>query len=268
MSSSFELFSALSQFSGPALTWYASQENPDVPMSRQELGGPVLSRWLAKTANLLGTELADLFDDSPTPRSILIDLPHTWQEIIWAIAASIMGWDLYFPTQENPTPSAHTTDVLVTNTASPHSAAHIEHALTHGTDVLVHNTTALALSWNGALPPGAIDALEAIMSQPDALVVDLAPEASPIPAHNPKTAATHQPPPLNHSPGQRALILNNSNLAHTLFTLWSTPASAVIITTPELSSSDGLPSHILEYARSVYTREKCTTPHPHSLFDS
>ena len=67
-------------WSGPALTQYGQE--------RVELGGPVVSRWLAKIANYLTNELAaDLFGTGEaTPTRIYTTL-QPWQDSLWQIAA-------------------------------------------------------------------------------------------------------------------------------------------------------------------------------------
>lgn len=241
MTPSLQLFSALSSFSGPALTWYASHSPSPTPLIRQELGGAVVSRWLAKMANLLGTDLEDLFGGSETPRSILLDLPRTWQEALWAIAASSMGWEIHFASGAN-IPGC---DVLVTNGLSAHSASLIEAYLADSADVLLHDTAPLALSWQGELPAGAMDALEAIMSQPDALIVDPATEASEIPPYSPNASSST---PQGSIAGRVLFPLTYANLLDDIQDLWLLDGNAVVVP-GNLDDS--------EYAR-IYANENCS----------
>ena len=78
---------AINGWSGPALTQYGQE--------RVELGGPVVSRWLAKIANYLTNELAaDLFGTGEaTPTRIYTTL-QPWQDTLWQIAARAMGWEV------------------------------------------------------------------------------------------------------------------------------------------------------------------------------
>lgn len=161
-----DLVDALSACRGPVLTWYGGQ--------RVELGGPVAARWLAKTANLLSTELrGDLFDTlagvgsdgtadgggrAPEPTGTLrVDLGRTWQGAVWTCAAWLSGWR----TADEGDP-----DVWVAG-----SPGDVQRALGSGTPwVLAQAMEPLALSWRGPLPDGAVDALAELMGQPDSPV--------------------------------------------------------------------------------------------------
>ena len=94
---------AINGWSGPALTQYGQE--------RVELGGPVVSRWLAKIANYLTNELAaDLFGTGEaTPTRIYTTL-QPWQDTLWQIAARTMGWEVL--DTRRPLPG----DLFVTNT--------------------------------------------------------------------------------------------------------------------------------------------------------
>lgn len=149
------LVGILSSTPSPSLTWYGAH--------RVELSGPVLARWLAKTANLLGGELSPgLFGgDAPaSPPTIRVDLGRSWQGVVWEVAAVFSGWS---PIDEGGA------DVCVVADAS--AAAE---ALGAGSAwVLAHDLAPLALSWRGeALPPGVLDALGELMAQADAVEVD------------------------------------------------------------------------------------------------
>ena len=93
---------AINGWSGPALTQYGQE--------RVELGGPVVSRWLAKIANYLTNELAaDLFGTGEaTPTRIYTTL-QPWQDTLWQIAARTMGWEVL--DTRRPLPG----DLFVTN---------------------------------------------------------------------------------------------------------------------------------------------------------
>ncbi len=171
MTSTFvELLDRLRSHRGPVLTWYG----PD----RSELGGSVAARWLAKTANLLATDLSpDLFGSSETgtdtdtrlaPRGVLsLGLGSSWQAVMWVLAAWLSGWETTTEDSEQPS------DVLVTD----HIGEAALRAVEEGIAVLVQDTDPLALSWGGpALPEGALDALGALMAQPDGLLEDPDPD--------------------------------------------------------------------------------------------
>lgn len=161
------LIDTLSSHPGPVLTWYGKD--------RTELGGPVAARWLAKTANLLGGDLSgDLFgqvDAAPSPgpgSTIRVDLGCSWQDVIWTSTAWLSGWNLV---------SEGVPDVWVVA-----SVGDATDALAQGTPwVLVQAMGPLAMSWSGALPDGALDALAELAAQPDALVVT---PRDPSPSHD------------------------------------------------------------------------------------
>lgn len=251
MSSTLQLYSALSTFPGPALTWYASQKDATATLVRQELGAAVVSRWLAKISNLLGTDLADLFGGPDVPRSILLDMPGTWQEIMWTLSASAMGWEIHFADEEH----APECDVLVSNNMATYSDSLINAFLSVGADVLLHDTAPLALSWRGDLPAGVIDALGAIMSQPDSLIVDLFHEPSPIPRRSSwassdltedKVAVQQH---IEATPSSRVLLAGPiHDLPTRVRNLWEIGASVVVIA-----------QEIDESERSrIFNAENCT----------
>lgn len=149
------LVDALSSFHSPALTWYGAE--------RVELSGPVLARWLAKTANLVVGELdPGLFGvgDSCSAPTIRIDLGVTWQGVVWEVAAGLSGWRVV---DEGGADVCVVADALAAAEALAAGA---------GT-VLAHDCAPLALSWGGGkLPEGVLDALGELMGQSDALEVD------------------------------------------------------------------------------------------------
>lgn len=142
---------------GPALTWYGADG------ARTELGGPVVARWLAKTANLLGTELAgSLFGEFPSPSGaacedaegspagiIRVDLGCSWQSLVWTVAAWLSGWTVVGPASISaPGDSLRDEgDATVWVVASLDAAA-VEAAET-GVWVLAHDLAPLALGWSG-----------------------------------------------------------------------------------------------------------------------
>jgi uncharacterized protein (TIGR03089 family) len=171
-----ELVDALSARRGPALTWYGADGG------RTELGGPVVARWVAKIANLLGTDLAgDLFDEpAPAPgapvRVVRVDLGRSWQAVVWTAAAWLSGWEVRggAPT-DSPGGGAIGEDGAAVWVVS-HVESASARAAQDGMWVLAHDLSPLALSWAGEpLPEGVLDALSDLAVQPDALMV--APDA-------------------------------------------------------------------------------------------
>lgn len=148
---------AVNDWSGPALTQYGQE--------RVELGGPVVSRWLAKIANYLTNELAtDLFGTGePTPTRIYTTI-QPWQDVLWHIAARATGWEVL--DTRRPLPG----DLFVTNNLG----AEASDALESGAHVLAQPAQYLSFAWDGPLD-GAIDGLAEISTQPDALIVDTPP---------------------------------------------------------------------------------------------
>ncbi len=225
MNAVFHCVYALNEHFGPSLTWYSTNPTTLTVSRREELGGPVFARWISKIANLMGTDLADLFGDATQGRRICVDLPNTWQEIVWTLAASLMGWELHNPNTLDH--SAPDIDVLVTNQVTELSLA----ALSGGADVLFHNTTPLALAWSGEVPEGGIDALEAIMSQPDALVVDSAEENTPLPA---TLAGVPLPTPTRNSattdrPSRPLVRANLPGIYDLLSAVWIAHSGVVVV---------------------------------------
>ncbi|QGQ18896.1 TIGR03089 family protein [Cellulomonas sp. JZ18] len=131
----------------PRVTWYG----PD--HERVELSGAVLVNWVVKTTNLLVEEL----DVQPGTR-VLLDLPAHWRALTWATAAWRAGACVVRAERSGAPQDGHAVDVVVTDRPDAHS----------GTVVAV-TLAALARSWPGTLPRGAVDAAAAVMTYPDAL---------------------------------------------------------------------------------------------------
>lgn len=227
----------------PVLTWYGS--------ARVELGGPVLARWFSKTANLLSHEYADLFaPSSGVSQHIVVDLPSCWQKIIWVSTATLCGWTVSVPARQEDfgandpagtalvhhelSDAASLTHTPITLYVTERMNASAQQAQADGADILLHNLSPLALRWDDDLPPGAIDALEALMSHSD-LLEDVY-EAVAWPSHAPRE---HSDEPALHAPGaalsdpqQHRLVLHEANalaLYMPLTELWAEGASAIII---------------------------------------
>lgn len=169
----------------PRLTWYGPGGE------RVELSGQVLANWVIKVANLL-TEEADADDGS----EVLIDLPVHWRTLAWSLGAWLVGAQVRFGprvtgggphgaptgsaaatvatggTPEAPAgntrgaPGGDTPDVIVTD--QPEQTA--------GSEVLIAVALpALAMAFDGDLPPGAIDGAADLMTYPDELVMPTEP---------------------------------------------------------------------------------------------
>ncbi|MFI2103340.1 TIGR03089 family protein [Isoptericola sp. NPDC019693] len=140
----------------PRLTWYGDGGE------RVELSGAVLQNWVSKTVNLLVEE----FDAAPGT-VVTLDLPAHWRSVLWSLAAWRCG-----ATVELAGASPETAgDVVVTS--RPAAWAPV---LTGpgAADLVAVALPALARSFDGDLPPGAVDAAGAVMTYGD--VIGWAPE--------------------------------------------------------------------------------------------
>lgn len=135
----------------PALTWYDDD-------GRIELSGHVLANWVIKTTNLLVEEL----DAGPGSR-IIIDLPPHWRLAVWALAAWRCGATVVLDAVSD-TPA----DIVVTSRPEYWDAP--------SADLIAVALPGLARRFDGALPPGAIDAAAAVMTYGDRLGYVPAPE--------------------------------------------------------------------------------------------
>jgi len=129
----------------PRLTWYGRQDE------RIELSGRVLTNWVIKAANLLSTECA--VDAGST---VLLDLPPHWRLLVWDLACRVLETERVGAPVGAELPAA---DVVVTSRPQDWHAA--------GLEVIAVPLPALARSWPGALPAGAIDGAAELMAQPD-----------------------------------------------------------------------------------------------------
>lgn len=142
------VLSALQREPGrPRLTWYGADAE------RVELSGAVLDNWVAKTANLLVEE----FDIGPGTR-VELDLPAHWRSIVWALATWRLG-ACVVTAGIGATPR-NDTDLVVTHRPDAHRGA---------TPVVAVSLPALARSFLGHLPAGAVDAAAAVMTYGDVL---------------------------------------------------------------------------------------------------
>lgn len=146
--------STTSQANYPILTHYHS--------FRDEISGPVASRWVSKMANLLASDLSnDLFGNTDTPSSILIELPAGWQATFWQVSADLMGWETQNKLfSQHLSSNAFSFDVHVSNEVAALEASTAAWRL-------AHSTAPLAMHWRGPLPSGILDALSELMAQSD-----------------------------------------------------------------------------------------------------
>ncbi|QCB95226.1 TIGR03089 family protein [Cellulomonas shaoxiangyii] len=132
----------------PRVTWYGDGE-------RVELSGTVLLNWVTKTTNLLVEEL----DAAPGTR-VLLDLPAYWRTLTWAPAVWRCGATVVLPGDDGGSVDARPVDVVVTDRPDAHDPR---------SPLVAVAPAALARSWPGALPAGALDAASSVMTYADAL---------------------------------------------------------------------------------------------------
>ncbi len=142
----------------PRLTWYGDDGE------RIELSGAVLDNWVSKTTNLLVEE----FDAAPGV-TVLLDLPVHWRTAVWALAAWRCGATVRVPAPDAAagSPTDAPADVVVTATPERHAGAR---------DVVAVALPALARTFGGSLPAGAVDAASAVMTYADVVLAAPAPD--------------------------------------------------------------------------------------------
>ncbi|SDR69987.1 hypothetical protein SAMN04489715_0829 [Schaalia meyeri] len=205
-------------WSGPALTQYGQE--------RVELGGPVVSRWLAKIANYLTNELAtDLFDTGEAAPARLYTSLQPWQDVLWQVAARAMAWEILGT--RRPLPG----DLFVTNTIGPESF----NALLAGAHVLAQPPAYLSFAWDGPLD-GALDCLAEIAMQPDALIVGTPPVLAA--ARDEALAGSRPSAPIDG--GRVALLWDAHTGAGQVLDQWMAGRSVVVID-PRHTPPDSLP---------------------------
>ncbi|HLS24693.1 MAG TPA: TIGR03089 family protein [Beutenbergiaceae bacterium] len=142
----------------PRVTWYGPGGE------RVELSGQVLANWVIKVANLL-TEEADADDGA----EVFIDLPVHWRALTWALGAWLTGAQVSFGNRisgDAPSPQVTAPDVLITDRPEQAGTA----------DLLIGVALpALAMSFEGDLPAGALDGAADLMTYPDELVMPTTP---------------------------------------------------------------------------------------------
>jgi uncharacterized protein (TIGR03089 family) len=128
----------------PRITWYGADGE------RVELSGAVLDNWVSKTTNLLVDEL-----DAEPGVVVMLDLPTHWRTVVWALSVWRAGACVVLPGAD--TASA---DVVVTDDPARHPDARA---------LVAVPLPALARSFAGPLPAGAVDAGAAVMTYGDAI---------------------------------------------------------------------------------------------------
>ena len=143
------------------LTWYAKS-------GRLEFTGPVMARWLAKTANYVDEVLGG---EQP---GVVLALPASWRTLVWATGAGFAGGSISVTAK----PDLSSFDIFVTDSEAEAGAAVADDP---GLIVLLQDLGMMALGWSGDLPEGVGDAIAEVGSQPDGLAF-----AEAFPAQLPK----------------------------------------------------------------------------------
>lgn len=154
----------------PRITWYGPGGE------RIELSAKTLANWVAKTANLLVDDL-DVTDGS----RVRLALPAHWKTLILQLATSAAGGKL--------DPDGGSVDLLAT--ADPTDAT-----LPSAHYLLVVELAALARSFSGDLPTGALDYAAEVLSHDDVFAPcepAVLPPAQPYPAGTRVAVRTDQP---------------------------------------------------------------------------
>ncbi|WP_136519428.1 TIGR03089 family protein [Cellulomonas telluris] len=201
----------------PRVTWYG----PD--HERVELSGAVLVNWAVKTTNLLVEEL----DAGPGTR-VLLDLPPHWRALTWALGVWRAGACVVRAGTGGEPADGRPVDVVVTSRPEEHGT---------GATVVAVALAALARSWPGPLPRGAVDAAAAVMTYPDALGwVPAADPSAPAVAGGPDVphgellpTALVAAPPAGARTLQDARALDAVDLALSAAATWAVDGSFVLV---------------------------------------
>jgi uncharacterized protein (TIGR03089 family) len=215
----------------PRLTWYGDDGE------RIELSGAVLDNWVSKTANLLVEE----FDAAPGV-TVLLDLPVHWRTAVWALAAWRCGATVRVPSADG---GAHgdPADVVVTTAPERHAGAR---------DVVAVALPALARSFPGTLPRGAVDAASAVMTYADVVLAAPAPDPA-APALEAGTVAVAHADlfpwaagaPAGAGPGARVLVRGDAPLPDALrrlLAVWADGGSVVLTSAATAAALDADPA--------------------------
>ncbi|MDO5034498.1 MAG: TIGR03089 family protein [Actinomycetaceae bacterium] len=153
------VFAWMSKNPAPVLTWYTSE-------GRLEFTGPVMVRWIAKTANYV----VEMFGEEA---AVALGLPASWRTLVWATGAAFAGASV--SVSDNSDLSV--ADLFVTADEDAASRAASEDP---GLVVLLQDLGMMSFGWAGDLPSGVEDAIFEVNIQPDSLVVDVVPASLPI----------------------------------------------------------------------------------------
>ncbi|WP_435298369.1 TIGR03089 family protein [Timonella sp. A28] len=226
----------------PRLTWYGDD------YERIELSGSVLNNWVNKTTNLLVEEC-----DAASGSTIGLHLPPHWRQLIWSLAALRTGATLLLD------PSAPC-DVRVTSHSDDASLQHDE--------LIMVTLQALARTYDGLLPSGALDAAAVVMTYGDSLGYVPATEL-----HSQALASEHHTLTYQELPAwvettpldteQRVLIkcsddspLTALNVLRTALHVWAGGGSVVLVsaaTTRELTEDPARTQRIVDSERVTVT---------------
>ena len=204
----------------PILTHYHS--------FRDEISGPVASRWVSKMANLLASDFSnDLFGNADTPSSILIELPAGWQSTFWQVSGDLMGWKTQNTLfSQHLSSNAFSFDVHVSNELVALEASTAAWRL-------AHSTAPLAMRWRGSLPAGILDALAELMAQSDQFeyeALDTAPSMQDYQAQiNSEEEALLNEASAHGQPTRLGLYCESFPSAPLLARLWMDGHSVVIV---------------------------------------
>lgn len=208
----------------PRVTWYGQDAE------RVELSGAVLVNWVTKTTNLLTEEL----DVAPGTR-VLLDLPVHWRTLVWATATWRAGACVVTARPDGAAADGGSVDVVVSHRPVQHSGA---------AALVAVALPALARSWPGTLPAGALDAASSVMTYGD--VLGWVPTADP---HAPAVAGVRAPAHAGlvaagceragSTFGARALLrvlpeTDPGEVALTALGVWALDGSLVLVDRPEL----------------------------------
>jgi uncharacterized protein (TIGR03089 family) len=217
----------------PRLTWYGDGGE------RIELSGSVLDNWVSKTTNLLVEE----FDAAPGV-TVLLDLPAHWRTAVWALAAWRCGATVRVrAAADGGGPQGGPADVVVTTGPDRHAGAR---------DVVAVALPALARSFPGTLPRGAVDAASAVMTYADVVLAAPALDPSAPALEAGAGAVAHADlfawaadAPASAGPGARVLVRGDAPLPDVLrrlLAVWADDGSVVLTSAATAAALDADPA--------------------------
>lgn len=217
----------------PRLTWYGDDGE------RIELSGAVLDNWVSKTTNLLVEE----FDAAPGA-TVLLDLPAHWRTAVWALAVWRCGATVRVPAPDaGGGPRDGAADVVVTADPERHDGAR---------DVVAVALPALARTFPGALPRGAVDAASAVMTYADVVLAAPAPDPAAPALEAGDVAVAHDDlfawaadGSASAAPGARVLVRGDGPLPDVLRRLvavWADGGSVVLVSAATAAALDADPA--------------------------